>query len=238
MRRVFLLFVIICMCMIVALAGTMTFLNSDGVILRSKSIKVNKPLKDLKILIDITENRLYLISEDRIIKSYPVGTGKPSTPSPIGDWIIVSKDNWGKGFGGYWMRLSVPWGVYGIHGTTQPGSIGVSISQGCIRMYNSDVAELYKLVGYGTQVKVYGGPRGPFGYGFRTLIPGDRGADVFEVQRRLKQLGYYNGSLDGKYGETMKEAVFKFQKQNGMELSNALGYDFYYKLGVWLWTID
>ncbi|MFQ5461026.1 MAG: L,D-transpeptidase family protein [Phycisphaerae bacterium] len=32
---------------------------------------------------------------------------------------------------------------YGIHGTIEPNSIGHSVSLGCIRMYNDDVAQLY-----------------------------------------------------------------------------------------------
>ena len=41
-----------------------------------------------------------------------------------------------------------------IHGTTQPSSIGQSVSNGCIRMINSHVTHLYERVPIGTKVTV------------------------------------------------------------------------------------
>lgn len=41
-----------------------------------------------------------------------------------------------------------------IHGTTQPSSIGRSVSNGCIRMLNSHVIDLYERVPIGTVVTV------------------------------------------------------------------------------------
>jgi lipoprotein-anchoring transpeptidase ErfK/SrfK len=43
---------------------------------------------------------------------------------------------------------------YAIHGTNRPGSVGGFVSYGCIRMYNSDVADLYSRVSVGTTVVV------------------------------------------------------------------------------------
>ena len=45
-------------------------------------------------------------------------------------------------------------GQYAIHGTNNPGSIGRFVSHGCIRMYNSDVMDLYNRVSLGTPVVV------------------------------------------------------------------------------------
>lgn len=44
--------------------------------------------------------------------------------------------------------------MYRIHGTTQPWSIGLNISSGCIRMRNEDVTDLYQRVKIGTKVVV------------------------------------------------------------------------------------
>jgi lipoprotein-anchoring transpeptidase ErfK/SrfK len=44
--------------------------------------------------------------------------------------------------------------IYRIHGTNEPSSIGKAASSGCIRMLNSDVSELFKLVKIGTEVTV------------------------------------------------------------------------------------
>jgi lipoprotein-anchoring transpeptidase ErfK/SrfK len=45
-------------------------------------------------------------------------------------------------------------GQYAIHGTNQPNLIGGFVSHGCIRMYNSDITDLYGRVGVGTPVVV------------------------------------------------------------------------------------
>lgn len=50
------------------------------------------------------------------------------------------------------MGLSKP--HYGIHGTNKPSSIGKAVSNGCIRMYNKDVIELFNIVPIGTVVKI------------------------------------------------------------------------------------
>ncbi len=44
--------------------------------------------------------------------------------------------------------------LYRIHGTTQPWSIGRSVSNGCIRMLNAHVEDLYERVRPGTRVIV------------------------------------------------------------------------------------
>lgn len=49
-----------------------------------------------------------------------------------------------------------------------------------------------------------------------TCGPGDCGSAVKSVQKRLKKLGYYTGSIDGDYGNGTKTAVRNFQKRNGL----------------------
>jgi lipoprotein-anchoring transpeptidase ErfK/SrfK len=46
--------------------------------------------------------------------------------------------------------------MYRIHGTTEPWSIGQSVSNGCIRMVNDHVIALYEVVPVGTPVVVLG----------------------------------------------------------------------------------
>ena len=41
---------------------------------------------------------------------------------------------------------------YGIHGTIDPGSIGKSMSMGCVRLGDADVALVYELLGEGSSV--------------------------------------------------------------------------------------
>ena len=50
--------------------------------------------------------------------------------------------------------MTLAGGDRAIHGTNNPGSIGGSVSYGCIRMLNADVLDLYGRVGLGTKVVV------------------------------------------------------------------------------------
>lgn len=101
-------------------------------------------------------------------------------------------------------------------------------------MFNRDVTELYSIVNTGTTVVVTGGPYGPFGNGFRVIKPGDRGSDVYEIQRILKIKGYYNGTIDGIYGEKMKSYVIKFKKQHKLIINHNIDDQFYEALKIQL----
>lgn len=183
------------------------------------------------ICIDIKVKTLYLFRDSECIKDYPIAAGKPESPSPLGVWKIIDKGTWGEGFGGRWMGLNVPWGTYGIHGTLFPESIGGSVSHGCIRMFNEDIRDLYSKVPVGTAVVIENGPFGPFGTGFYDIRIGDRGADVLEVQRKLKILGYYKGDLTGVYYDDMKFAIHKFQKEHKLPVDNTVSSDDFKAMG-------
>lgn len=184
------------------------------------------------IFIEIDEKQLYLYEDGKLIRNYPIASGRRGMPSPIGTWKITNKGKWGKGYGGHWMGLNVPWGKYGIHGTTRSDSIGRAASHGCIRMFNRDIRELYEIVPIGTDVIIRNGPYGPFGTGFRNLQPGDRGADVLAVQERLTELGYYEGRADGIYGEAMKKAVHNFQADRDLAVKNTVTHEDYDAMGL------
>ncbi|NLY43715.1 MAG: L,D-transpeptidase family protein [Clostridiaceae bacterium] len=187
-----------------------------------------------EIYIDLSEYRLYLFKDKKIIKVYPVAGGKKETPSPTGVWKVVTKGKWGKWFGGYWLGLNVPWGTYGIHGTTRPSSIGFSASHGCIRMFNKDVKELWHIVPENTPVVITKGPYSPFGLNPRIILPGDRGSDVMHIQMILKKKGLYHGAIDGIYGDDMKSAIFEAQKQSNMEPHNEIDRQTLEALGVYM----
>ena len=53
-----------------------------------------------------------------------------------------------------------------------------------------------------------------------------------EVQRRLKNWGYYNGSVDGIYGPQTIEAVKSFQRKNGLTADGIVGKSPYAALGM------
>ena len=56
-----------------------------------------------------------------------------------------------------------------------------------------------------------------------TCGPGDTGSAVKKVQKKLKSLGYYTGSIDGDYGKGTKSAVKSFQKRNGLDDDGKVG---------------
>ena len=172
-----------------------------------------------RITVDVDQRRLQLYQDGRLIKSYPVAVGRPETPTPLGDWTIVQKTlDPGGPFGARWMRLSIPWGAYGIHGTNNPASIGQAASHGCVRMYNEDVIELYDLVPLNTPVRIIGSV-----FTGRLLQVGSQGSDVREVQQRLKVLGYYRGDIDGVFGPLTEEAVRAFQQDQGLVADGIVG---------------
>ncbi|MBR4081524.1 MAG: peptidoglycan-binding protein [Clostridia bacterium] len=64
----------------------------------------------------------------------------------------------------------------------------------------------------------------------RTLRKGYTGEDVKSVQRRLKELGYYTGSIDGNYGTGTVAAVKNFQSRNKLTADGIAGSGTYKKL--------
>ncbi|CAM3972216.1 L,D-transpeptidase [Alicyclobacillus pomorum] len=106
-----------------------------------------------RIIVDVSDRKLHLLDDDRVVRTFPVGIGKMLTETPIGEYTIMNKQpNPGGPFGVYWLGLSKP--HYGIHGTNNPSSIGKQVSHGCVRMYNEDVTYLANTVPIGTHVTI------------------------------------------------------------------------------------
>ena len=55
------------------------------------------------------------------------------------------------------------------------------------------------------------------------LASGSRGEKVEEMQKRLYELGYYQGEIDGQFGPGTKAAVIEFQKNNGLDADGLAG---------------
>lgn len=64
------------------------------------------------------------------------------------------------------------------------------------------------------------------------LRQGATGGEVKELQRRLKQWGYYSGAVDGIYGKGTVEAVKLFQKKNGLTVDGIAGKSTFAALGM------
>jgi hypothetical protein len=109
--------------------------------------------------------RATLYKRGRRIWSSRIGVGKPSTPTPGGRFWIRTRL---KGLGG--GTIYGPWafgtaaysslsdwpggGVVGIHGTNQPELIPGRPSHGCIRVPNSNIRRLARLMPVGTPVHI------------------------------------------------------------------------------------
>ena len=52
---------------------------------------------------------------------------------------------------------------------------------------------------------------------------GSRGAEVTQIQTKLKRWGYYKGNIDGIYGSQTLEAVKYFQRKNGLTVDGIAG---------------
>lgn len=180
--------------------------NSDNMVLETGDLFADNSPYRIHINLDV--QTMYVYKNGQLYKTYPVSGGKNKSPSPTGEWVIIHKARWGDGFGGAWMGLNVPWGKYGIHGTRAPWAIGrQNVSGGCIRMNNDDANELYEFIPHGTKVTIVYENQP-----FRNLKDGDVGSDVYQVQKALKQLGYFRNWCDGKYGAETKKAVLAYQK--------------------------
>ncbi len=55
------------------------------------------------------------------------------------------------------------------------------------------------------------------------LGTGSRGDKVTRLQERLKTLGYYDGEIDGQFGQGTQEAVIAFQMKNGLDADGYAG---------------
>lgn len=128
-------------------------------------------LDNLSITINVPSRTMTLYSGDQAIKEYSVAIGKYENQTPIGDFKIRSKEinpTWIKPvkdgeesvtiesgpenpLGYRWMEF---FDLYGIHGTNSPETIGKYVSNGCIRMQEKDVEEVYDLVPLGTPVHI------------------------------------------------------------------------------------
>ena len=107
----------------------------------------------IEIIVNISAKRLTVYRNGRVFRQYVVATGKEETPTPTGVFTVINKQvDPGGPYGTRWLGLSLR--GYGIHGTNDPSSIGKSASNGCVRMFNEDVEELFSLTPVGTVVRI------------------------------------------------------------------------------------
>jgi lipoprotein-anchoring transpeptidase ErfK/SrfK len=135
------------------------------------------------IVVDPAEHFLYLVEENGKAMRYRVGVGKAGFAfagnatiarkaewpgwTPTANMLKREPERFGPYADGVEGGLGNPLGAralylyrggrdtyYRIHGTNEPGTIGRSVSSGCIRMFNQDVIDLETRVPVGSQVVV------------------------------------------------------------------------------------
>jgi len=118
----------------------------------------------LRLTLNLAAYRLYVYENGERTRSYRVAVGKPGHRTPTGSYRI-SRVVWNP----WWHPPNRPWArgkkptppgpsnpmgraklyfmdLYYIHGTPYRKSLGTPASHGCVRMANSDVIELARLV--------------------------------------------------------------------------------------------
>jgi lipoprotein-anchoring transpeptidase ErfK/SrfK len=118
-------------------------------------------------------HRLIVLINGDYIKEYPVALGLPESPTPEGKFVLdigkakdpdwTAPDGQVYKFGDPKNILGTRWMAFkdtadhhglGIHGTTDPASVGKDVSNGCIRMQNADVEEIFGMLAPGDTVEI------------------------------------------------------------------------------------
>lgn len=58
---------------------------------------------------------------------------------------------------------------------------------------------------------------------YKTLSVGDKGENVSNMQQKLAEYGYYEGEIDGSFGNQTRQAVEKFQYNHGLSVDGFAG---------------
>ncbi len=199
--------------------------------IRPAGAAVPPPRGEISILVDIDSLTLVVYSDGVPYKLYPIAIGRPESPTPVGEWVVCEKRaGWHGATGVRWLRLSNPWGSYGIHGTNNPSSIGQMASAGCVRMFNHDITELYEWVDLGTVVVLK--EHRTRGSLYSDVKVGAVGQDVVYLQWRLRQLGFDPGRADGVFGDQTAQMVAAWQNYRGLKVTGKVTADLLYLLGL------
>jgi hypothetical protein len=118
-----------------------------------------------RVEIDRGAHRMHLYDGDNVVMDEPVAVGKPSTPTPSGQFFaieLLNTGNPGGAYGPYAFTLSAYSEVYqtfgsgdgavGMHGTNEYNSVGQSASHGCVRLHNDAIERLANTLPLGTPV--------------------------------------------------------------------------------------
>jgi lipoprotein-anchoring transpeptidase ErfK/SrfK len=122
-----------------------------------------------RIIVDLAARRVAVYSGGRVVKSFKAVVGKPSTPTPTGQFFVEETVQMqpGEAGGPFALALSARSNVLqefeggpgqiGIHGRDDlGGTLGTAVSHGCIRLDTASIDWLTARIGPGTPVTIYG----------------------------------------------------------------------------------
>lgn len=158
------------------------------------------------LLINLPQRMLYYFRDWELVAAYPVGLGKPTWPTPVGEFSVIDKavnKTWrvpksiqeemrregqvvrtevppgpDDPLGKYWLGLSLS--AIGIHGTIAPASIYHFQSHGCIRMHPDDIEALFAQIERGATGSIIYAP---------LLLAESEGRIFLEVHRDIYNKG-------------------------------------------------
>jgi hypothetical protein len=118
-----------------------------------------------RLIVDRGALRATLLRDGRTIFRARIGVGAAGTPTPAGDFYVrdrvtaYASPTYGPLAFGTSARSAVltDWpggGFVGVHGTDQPGILPGRVSHGCVRMRNSDIRRLGRLMPVGTPITI------------------------------------------------------------------------------------
>lgn len=121
-----------------------------------------------RIVVNLATHRLTVFDgdSDTVLFDTDVATGRPNTPTPVGDFHIDIVNplghhrvyGWGQlsvsGFSNVLERFAGGIGQIAIHGWNNDSVMGTASSNGCVRMRNADIARVAELAPLGTPVHV------------------------------------------------------------------------------------
>jgi lipoprotein-anchoring transpeptidase ErfK/SrfK len=131
----------------------------------SKDVRTAKTNYWLQVL--QSAHRLKLYQGKKVVLTTPAAIGKTDTPTPGGAYYLtelLKPPNPNGDYGPYAYGLSGqstamtdfnghdP--VIGIHGTDEPKLLGTSVSHGCVRISNTMITKLAKMLPLGTPVQI------------------------------------------------------------------------------------